>query len=255
MVRLFLPLPGPGPGQAGPEPAATARVEGPRLHYLVNVLRLREGDALEIFDGRGGAYPARVSALLGDAAELALGPRQAAPPRRRIAVVQGLPKGEKLELVIQKGTELGAAAFAPAFTRRAVVKLDERRAAARTRRWQAIAGEAARQCGRADVPEVLAPRPLLEAVEAAAASGGSEGRILVLDEEERSTLLREAHAGSVGAPLTLVVGPEGGLDREEVAALAGRGAVPVTLGPLVLRTETAALAALAVLRHLDGELG
>jgi 16S rRNA (uracil1498-N3)-methyltransferase len=250
MVRLFLPLSGPA--------QPTARVEGARLHYLVNVLRLREGDALEVFDGRGGAYPAaRVSALRGDAAELSLGPRTAAPPRRPIAVVQGLPRGEKLELVIQKGTELGAAAFAPAFTRRAVVKLDERRAGARTRRWQAIAEEAARQCGRADVPPVLSPRPLLEAVEAAAASAGGPGggRILVLDEEERSTLLREAHAGSAGAPLTLVVGPEGGLERDEVRALAGRGGVPVTLGALVLRTETAALAALAVLRHLDGELG
>lgn len=246
MVRLLLPLPEP--------PPPTARVEGPRLHYLVNVLRLREGDALEVFDGRGGAYPAQVSTLRDEAAELSLGPRRAAPPRRPIAVVQGLPKGEKLELIIQKGTELGASAFAPAFTRRAVVKLDDRRAAAKTRRWRTIAEGAARQCGRSDVPLVHAPRALPDAVEAAS-EGGGPARVLVLDEEERATLLREAHAGSGEAPLVLVVGPEGGLDREEVQALTRRGAIPVTLGALVLRTETAALAALAVLRHLDGDLG
>lgn len=246
MVRLHVAAP-----EAG-DAAGEVSVKGPRLHYLRAVLRLREGDALEVFDGRGGAYDATVTRLGAGEARLRLGPRREAAPRRRISVVQGLPKAEKLELVIQKGTELGAAAFAPAFAARSVVKLDASRAQDRTRRWQAIAEEAARQCGRADVPAVHPPRPLVEAVKALGAA-----RVLVLDEEERASLLREAYA--MAAPseaLALVVGPEGGLTREEVAALvAEAGAVPVSLGPLVLRTETAALAALAVLRHLDGELG
>ncbi|HEY8206818.1 MAG TPA: 16S rRNA (uracil(1498)-N(3))-methyltransferase [Myxococcaceae bacterium] len=244
MVRLLV--------AAAAGAAGEVSVTGPRLHHLRSVLRLREGDALEVFDGRGGAYDARVARLGEAEATLSLGPRREAPARRRIAVVQGLPKAEKLELVIQKGTELGAAAFAPAFAARSVVKLDGARAQDRMRRWQAIAEEAARQCGRADVPVVHPPRPLVEAVQAL-----GPARVLVLDEEERSALLGEAHA--LAAPdeaMALVIGPEGGLTREEIAALvASAGAIPVSLGPLVLRTETAALAALAVLRHLDGELG
>jgi len=244
MVRLLVEEAAGGAGEVS--------LAGPRLHYLRAVLRLREGDALEVFDGRGGAYDARVARLGAEEARVALGPRREAPPRRRISVVQGLPKAEKLELVIQKGTELGAAAFAPAFAARSVVKLDGARAKDRTRRWRAIAEEAARQCGRADVPEVHPPRPLLEAVQAL-----GPARVMVLDEEERVARLGEAHA--LVAPsdaLVLVVGPEGGLAREEISGLvASAGAVPVSLGRLVLRTETAALAALAVLRHLDGELG
>ena len=244
MVRLFVT----GADQA----AGEVTLDGPRLHYLRAVLRLRAGDALEVFDGKGGAYDARVAQLGEVEARLQLGPRREAPGRRRIAVVQGLPKAEKLELIIQKGTELGAAVFAPAAVARSVVKLDAARAQERTRRWQAIAEEAARQCGRADVPVVHEPRPLLDAVRAL-----GPARVLVLDEEERSARLGEAHA--LAAPreaLALVVGPEGGLTREEVAALVSQvGAIPVSLGSLVLRTETAALAALSVLRHLDGELG
>lgn len=243
MVRLLLPEAGDAAGEVA--------VTGPRLHYLRSVLRLREGDELEVFDGRGGARHAKVERLTEAEARLSLGPRREAPPRRPIAVVQGLPKAEKMELVIQKGTELGATAFAPAFAARSVVKLDEQRANDRARRWQAIAGEAARQCGRADVPVVHPVRPLVEAVAALAPA-----KPLVLDEEERATRLSEAHALAGPGPLALVVGPEGGLTREEVAALVrDAGAIPVSLGSLVLRTETAALAALAVLRHLDGELG
>jgi len=244
MVRLHV--------ASAAEAAGEVSVTGPRLHYLRAVLRLREGDALEVFDGRGGAYDATVIRVGDDEARLKLGARREAAPRRRITVVQGLPKAEKLELIVQKGTELGAATFAPAFTARSVVKLDAARARDRTRRWQAIAEEAARQCGRADVPEVHPPRPLVEAVQAL-----GPARVLVLDEEERATRLAEAYA--MAAPseaLALVVGPEGGLTREEVAALVRTtGAAPISLGSLVLRTETAALAALAVLRHLDGELG
>jgi 16S rRNA (uracil1498-N3)-methyltransferase len=169
-----------------------------------------------------------------------------------LALVQGLPKGDKLEWVLQKGTELGATLFAPADTARAVVKLDEKRAAERVKRWTKIVEEAARQCGRADVPEVHPPRALLEAV----ASLPPGTRLLVLDEEERARPLGQAVASlPEGDPLALVVGPEGGLDRGEVTALAEVGGVPVTLGRRVLRTETAALAALAVLQHLRGELG
>ncbi len=243
MNRLLVPGAAPG----------ALTVSGPRFHYLARVLRLDAGDALEVFDGAGQAFDATLLRVDEASAQLSLGPARAAPSERAITVVQGLPKGDKLELVVQKGTELGVAAFAPAACARSVVKLDERAAATRVTRWRTIAEEAARQCGRADVPRVAAPAPLAAAV-AALAPGTA---VLVLDEAERAVTLSQAVAtlGEPRAPVALVIGPEGGLERAEVDALVARGAIPVTLGRLVLRTETAALAAVAVLRHLDGALG
>lgn len=240
MIRLLVP------GAAG----GRVSVEGARLHYLRHVLRVRVGDGLEVFDGAGRAFDAKVLSLDEPAGALELGAGREAPRPRSITIVQGLPKAEKLELVLQKGTELGATAFAPAACARSVVKLQGKEET-KLARWQRIVEEAARQCGRADVPAVLPPLPLLEAV----AALPDAPALLVLDEEERSLPLSAAVAPLAGRPLALIIGPEGGLTREEVLALVARGATPVTLGRLVLRTETAALAALAVLRHLEGELG
>lgn len=241
--RLLVPL--------AAQAASPLRVEGEAFHHL-RVLRLAVGQSLEVFDGKGSAWEAEVVALEKDAALLRLGKaRGTAHPGRSITLVQVLPKAEKLEFVLQKGTELGAHAFYPALSERTVLKLDGAKAEARRARWQRIVQEAARQSGRTDVPTVHAVRGLLEAVRALPPLT----RVLVLDEEEKRTSLRRAASEDVGAPLALVVGPEGGLARTEVEALQALGGVAVSLGPLVLRTETAALAALAVLRHLDGLLG
>lgn len=240
MIRLLVPGASEGP----------VTVDGPRLHHLLHVLRLRAGDVLEVFDGEGRAFDAKVLALSQLSGALLLGAGREAPRPRAITIVQGLPKAEKLELVLQKGTELGATAFAPAGCARSVVKLSGKEDA-KLARWQRIVEEAARQCGRADVPHVHPPRPLLAAV----AALPDDPALLVLDEEERAMPLSAAVAPLEGRPLALIIGPEGGLTREEVSALMARGATAVTMGRLVLRTETAALAALSVLRHLDGELG
>ncbi|MFZ5439398.1 MAG: 16S rRNA (uracil(1498)-N(3))-methyltransferase [Myxococcota bacterium] len=240
MIRLLVP--GASEGRC--------QVDGERLHYLSRVLRLREGDSLEVFDGQGQRFDARVAALNDARAELELSNRRVEPAARSITIVQGLPKADKLELVLQKGTELGATAFVPAACARSIVKLDGKEEAKQAR-WQRIVEEAARQCRRADVPRVHAPAPLAAAVAALA----PDTAVLVLDEEERAVPLSVAAANASPRPLALVIGPEGGLAREEVAALVARGATPITLGALILRTETAALAALAVLRHLEGHLG
>lgn len=228
-------------------------VDGPRFHYLVRVLRLSPGDSLEVFDGQGQAFDARVASVGEASARLTLGAARSAPRPRALTVVQGLPKGAKLEWVLQKGTELGVTAFVPAACARSVVKLDAKAAASRAERWRRIVEEAARQCGRADVPAVSLPAPLPQAV---AGLPGAPA-VFVLDEAERAVSLSHAFCAlrDAGEPIALVVGPEGGFDRGEVDALIARGAVPVSLGRLVLRTETAALAAVSVLRHLDGELG
>ena len=240
MIRLLVP--GAAEGQVS--------VSGPRLHYLLHVLRVKAGDVLEVFDGEGLAFDAKVLSLGELGGALVLGEAREAPRPRSITIVQGLPKAEKLELVLQKCTELGASAFAPASCSRSVVKLDGKEEA-KLSRWQRIVEEAARQCGRATVPHVFPPKPLLAAI--AALPG--DPALLVLDEEERALPLSTAVASLGSRPLALIIGPEGGLTREEVNALTTKGAIGVTLGRLVLRTETAALAALAVLRHLDGELG
>jgi len=242
MMRLLVR--GAQPGQA--------TLVGPPLHYLARVLRVAVGDALEVFDGEGTSFEARVEALTPEAATLALGPARRTRPPRAVTIVQGLPKGDKLELVLQKGTELGAAAFIAAAAERSVVKL-EGKEAQKQARWQRIVEEAARQCGRPDVPVVSVAASLKEAV----ASLAPGTKVLVLDESEHTVTLSQAFAPLAGTevPVAFVVGPEGGLSRAEVEALKGAGASPVSLGKLILRTETAALAGLAVLRHLDGELG
>lgn len=244
MVRLFVPLPEHAP--------AEVMLSGERRHYLLHVLRLAQDSVLEVFDGTGRAFTARVLTVDEDSVSLGLGDVRHAPPSRPVHILQGLPKGDKLEWVLQKGTELGATAFHPVAAARSVVKLEPKRAEERTARWTKIVEEAARQCRRDDVPLVHPPRPLVEAARALA----PDTVLLVLDEEESAVPLGEAfRACAPSAPVALVIGPEGGLAREEVAALQALGARPVTLGRRILRTETAALAALAVMAHLDGALG
>jgi 16S rRNA (uracil1498-N3)-methyltransferase len=241
-ARVLVPLAG-----TAPDPL---RIDGAAFHHL-RVLRVARGDRLEVFDGRGRAWEAEVLALERDHALLRLGAVRTAPAGRSVAIVQALPKADKLELVLQKGTELGAHAFFPATSERSVIRLSDSAARTRRDRWQRIADEAARQCGRHDVPVVHPVLPLVDAVR-----GLTPGtRVLILDEEEQTLRLSGAADADPGGPVALVVGPEGGLARNEIDALRALGGAAVSLGPLVLRTETAALAALAVLRHRDGLLG
>lgn len=245
MIRVLLPLPHPAPERA--------RVEGAPFHHLVHVLRLARGAELEVFDGHGRAFHGRLEAVEDQFAVVSLSAKPAvAATHRAFTVVQALPKADKLEWILQKGTELGASAFAPVTSARSVVRLSADRVEPKVRRWSKIVEEAARQCGRSDVPAVLPVRPLLEAVRAL-----PEGtRVLVLDEGERARSLGAAFASlPVGAGVALVVGPEGGLEPSEREGLLALGAEPTTLGPRILRTETASLAALSVLLHLDGALG
>ncbi len=245
MVRVLYPVPKDSP--------AVIRLEGERFHYLAHVLRIGTGDEIEIFDGRGRSFRGRVEAIDRTGARVSLGPDFPSAPLRQITLVQGLPKADKLEWVLQKGTELGAWAFAPVETERSVVRLSRSRAVERLKRWTKICEEAARQCGRSDVPKVLPVAALLDT--AAALPPGT--RILVLDEEERGVMLAQAFSSSLGTrePVALVIGPEGGLERREVESLKELGAISASLGSRTLRTETAAIAALAIIFHLDGELG
>lgn len=243
MIRVLLPVPTPAP--------LTLRVEGDRHHYLVHVLRVRAGETLEVFDGKNRAFTARIDDVSDDALILALGSERTDTPSRRIWILQGLPKGDKLEWIIEKATELGVSGIAPVTTERSVVKLDAERSEKKRERWQRIAEEAARQCRRNDVPQVWRPGRLLDV----AAQVEPEALLLILDEGETARRLADALPEQPDRPVALVVGPEGGLSRPEVERLVQEGGVAVTLGRNILRTETAALAAVAILRHRDGLLG
>jgi 16S rRNA (uracil1498-N3)-methyltransferase len=232
--------------------AATGNVSvtGSGLHYLSRVHRVRPGDELELFDGEGKSFRAHVKMVSDESVELELGPAREAPRVRPVTVLQGMPKADKLELIIQKACELWAQAVIPVWCERSVVKPSGAEANKRAR-WQKISDEAARQCGRSTVMQVEKPLELEEAL------GLLRGAlILTLDEEERDQKLGDAvRQTASNQPIALVVGPEGGLSGAERKILASKGAQSVTLGPLVLRTETAALAAISVVRHLDGLLG
>lgn len=222
-----------------------AALSAEELHYLRDVLRLAPGDAVEVFDGAGGAWEGTLAA--GEAAVL-LGPRRAvAAPAARVHLAFALAKGEKNDLVVQKAVELGAARLLPFAAARSVVRLDAERGAERARRWRRIAEEAARQCGRADVPEVAAPAPLAAVLAAAAGL-----RIVAFDAggEPLAAALDPAAVGHL-----LVTGPEGGLTAEEVGACVAAGGRVARLGPRILRAETAALAAAALVQHRLGDLG
>jgi 16S rRNA (uracil1498-N3)-methyltransferase len=210
--------------------------------YLADVLRLSPGASIEVFDGRGGRYGAEI----GPGFEwVALGPREVAPPASvEIALVVALAKGEKMDLVVQKATELGVGRVLPFEAERSVVRLEPAKGEERAGRWRRIAEEAARQCGRADVPEVSPPAALARALSALAPGT----RTFVF--HPGGGRLDAGGAASVAA----VVGPEGGLTDAEVAACEAAGAVRAGLGPRVLRAETAAIVAVALLQARFGDL-
>lgn len=239
MKRLFV-----SPDQlAHPKIALEPR----QLHYLRDVLRVPGGEPIEVFDGEGHSFRA---VLRGD--ELVRGETTAAVARALdVVLAQALAKGEKMDLVIQKATELGAARVVPLLTQRSVVRPDSARAAAKVERWQRIAREAARQCGRSDVP-LIGPPAAWESLLRAVAEE-PERRGVLLDPQEHSMRLAAALRGATR--VLIAVGPEGGFSAGERESALRAGLVAAGLGPRVLRAETAGLAALAVALHVHGELG
>ena len=225
-------------------PGAKLGLPAAAAHHVARVLRLREGEAVTLFDGRGGEYDAKVC-LPGRGHVVAeVGARHEIERESPLAVtlVQAVSAGEKMDYTIQKAVELGVAAIQPVLTERSVVRLAGERAAKRLEHWQRVAIAACEQCGRNRVPEVREPLPLARYRPEAAAT-----KLLLSPLAGKS--LREIPQ----ARLVLAVGPEAGFAAEEEAQLERAGFVPVRLGPRVLRTETAALAALAALNALHGD--
>lgn len=220
--------------------------------HLTRVLRLRPGDTVLATDGAGRDYTVRLESV-GEAATgivLGEGAGVAASPLA-VTLVQGVPKGDKMEAIVRAATELGVARVRPALCERTIVRLEPARWRDRARRWQRVAREAAKQSGRAVIPEVETPRPLGEWL----AAGEPTDLGLCLWEGGGAPLGRVlADAGAPRSAL-VVVGPEGGLARAEVEAARTRGLTVVSLGPRILRAETAGPAVVAILQARFGDLG
>lgn len=216
--------------------------------HLTRVLRLGPGDRFVVFDGRGGEYLAVLEAVDRKTSRARLErfePREAESPLE-VTLAQGIAKGERMDFAIQKSVELGIHRLVPLHAERSVVQLRGERMEKKLRHWRGVAVAAAEQCGRNRIPEVTDPRGLQDLLREMAGHTG-----LVLHPEEGR---RVRDIPLTGGPVLLLVGPEGGFSEAEVDLALRAGCHGVSLGPRVLRTETAGLAALTALQALHGDL-
>ena len=220
--------------------------------HAARVLRLKAGDEICAMDGAGSRFLGRIEQMNGDAVAVKLlETLDAHEAPVRVTLYQGIPKADKLDFIAQKLTELGAAALTPVRMDRCVAKWDDRDAEKRRERLSKIAREAAKQCGRACAPEIATARTWRQALE----DMKRHDLLIVPWEEARVQRMKDVyteypHATDIG----IVVGPEGGMSEEEVQAMLRTGAQAITLGPRILRTETAAMAAAAMAMTLWGDL-
>ncbi len=234
-----------------PVAGGEAVIRGEEARHACQVLRLRPGDPCELLAREGRWRGELLSLDPREGRVRVLEPLPGTEPRLRLTLYQGLPKGDKMEQIIQKAVELGAAAVVPVAMSRCVVRLDSRDAERKTERWQRIAAEACKQSGRTALPRVQPPLPASRLPEALRAHEAA----IVPWEEARSLSLRGFVRERPGLEdVAVVIGPEGGITPEEIAAMEAAGCRPVTLGPRILRTETAGMAAIAALMALCGEM-
>lgn len=231
------------------------RITGPDVNHMKNVLRMKNGEEVLVSDGTGKDYLCAVGSM--DSAEVKVQiisvNREGRELPSRIWLFQGLPKSDKMELIIQKAVELGAAHIVPVATKNTVVKLDAKKEDAKRKRWQAIAESAAKQSKRSLMPEVGGVMKLAEAFDYIEQEGFAV-RLIPYEHEagmegSRQELMRVAP----GQDIAVFIGPEGGFDEAEIDLALKKGARPVSLGKRILRTETAGLAILSVIMmRLEG---
>jgi 16S rRNA (uracil1498-N3)-methyltransferase len=237
---------------------ATHLEEGSRIRlgaearrYLAKVLRLEPGAIFVVFNGEGGEFEARVEKLERDGVEALVGAFANTDRESplEITLVQGVLRGERMDFTIQKAVELGVRTIVPVITQRSVVRLDAARRARRLDHWRGVAIHASQQCGRTRVPAVSSACGLDEWLGENAGRGHQSGFVLT---PEAARSLDEVE--TVSGPVALLIGPEGGLSDEEQALAVRSGMQALALGPRILRTETAALAAITALQLTWGDL-
>lgn len=225
-------------------------ITGSDVNHIKNVLRMERGDELMVCDGAGMQYTCTIADF--PAGEVVLSVQKAEKASTelpvRVKLYQGLPKKDKMELIIQKAVELGAAEIIPVMTKRCIVKLeDEKKEAKKLERWQAIAESAAKQSGRGIIPTVGHVISYREAVKKAATEGMA---LIPYEMAEGMKALKEAAMNAKNQQVVSVfIGPEGGFEETEVDFAKENGVIPVSLGRRILRTETAGLTTLSILMY------
>jgi len=223
-------------------------------HHLANVLRLRQGDIIVLAHAETGQ---RFEAVLEHVGKETSNVRvvsilPSGEPKIELILLQGITKSDKFDFITQKSTELGVCTIIPVIMERSVAKVKPQKTGKRMERWQRIAKEAAKQCGRARPPKIEEPRILKNAL-----AHLPENTLIIVPWEQEQTVsvgvaLEKYKAGQIVA---VIIGPEGGLTAAEVALVQEHGGYPVSLGQRILRTETAALAAVTIILHRLGDLG
>jgi len=228
-------------------------IRGQDAHHISRVLRLPVGDQVLLVAPDGSAGKAKISNIGVDEVTLLLVETVMEDKEAPVSVylAQGLPKSDKMDFIVQKAVELGVKGIYPMATEHCVVQYDQKKQQARRERWQKIATEAAKQCGRTLVPMV---EPIA-GIASIFASLPAEVVVIMLYEGQGTQGLKQALAQNPGKSYLLLIGPEGGFSAKEVALCQNQGACIVTMGPRILRTETAALAGVASVMYEFGDLG
>jgi 16S rRNA (uracil1498-N3)-methyltransferase len=231
-------------------------------HHLINVLRMTPGDEAFVFDGGGNEYRCMFRRVQDDRAELEIGDSllDIVESSVELTLAQALAKGERFDFIVQKATELGVTRIAPLMTRYADIRLDEKQKISRAERWRRISLESMKQSGRRQLVEITEPLSIyqfMSLVERSSkqASGTESNNLLLLFSERGGTGVAEAlEQSSTSRSVVALVGPEGGWSDDELETLSDYGCKSVTLGPRVLRTETAAIVAVTLIQHTLGDL-
>lgn len=225
---------------------SSATITGEDLKHISKVLRMAPGDRVVLCDGEGYQHLAEISEITKDYARLEIvnSERCMSEPAQRITLYQGLPKGDKMELIVQKCVELGISEIVPVAAERSIVKIKPGEFGGKRTRYQRVAYEAAKQCGRGIIPEVA------DLVTFKSMDMSRHDLIIIAYEDEKGNTLKSLlKANPKAMDIAIVIGPEGGLEKAEVDMLTQKGGMAVTLGPRILRTETAGMAALAMILY------
>ena len=231
-------------------------ITGGDAHHLARVMRAQIGDVITVVDAAGQAAEMAVTELTRDAVHLRM--QRVLPAEtegREVILVQALLKGEKMDFVVQKAAELGAVCVCPIVTEHVVVRYDAKKAAVKAARWQKIADEAAKQCGRRMLMRVAPIVSLTELLRDPAYIDAADTATVFCYEQEERQSVRTVLRGIEARRVTLIVGAEGGFSPAEAAAVTAAGGQSVSLGHRILRAETASLTALAVTQYELGNLG
>ncbi len=228
--------------------------EGELYNHMARVLRLGSGTPVQLADEKGFVHSGTIALVERDCLtvniESSLVPEDSEAVVPRITICQALPKGEKTELILQKGTELGAFDFWLFGGRRSVARLRDDQQKSKLERWNRVASEAARQSGRSSVPGVVWHSDAA----GAAREAGHELRLLLWEGERHQSLKGVLSGCDKPVSLIVAIGPEGGFDPVEVELFVGQGFLPVSLGSRILRTETASIAILAIMQYMWGDM-